>query len=199
MKPFFKYSMATDSFARGDPGKPWHSGWIWRGDAVGASLLLCSALHFLRRISLRSKAACALHFLEQQEGTHVHPHVWFVLPSSKKEVLLQAFSGKKPWDLGAGCLRFKKIEDIPLEALGKIIGSISVDDFIESYKACIPEKKRKKWTNVTSRPLTLLGWFHSSAWPLLAIRISWMSQNRNAACLGSVSDQIRDCCVYIWK
>jgi hypothetical protein len=46
--------------------------------------------------------------------------------------------------LGAGCLRFKKIEDIPLEALGKIIGSISVDDFIESYKACIPEKKRKK-------------------------------------------------------
>ena len=41
-------------------------------------------------------------------------------------------SGKK-FDAGKSCIRFKKEEDLPLELIGKTIGSMSVEQFIENY------------------------------------------------------------------
>ena len=41
-------------------------------------------------------------------------------------------SGKK-FDAGKSCIRFKKVEDLPLELIGKTIGSMSVEQFIEHY------------------------------------------------------------------
>ena len=41
-------------------------------------------------------------------------------------------SGKK-FDAGKSCIRFKKEEDLPLEFIGKTIGSMSVEQFIENY------------------------------------------------------------------
>ena len=41
-------------------------------------------------------------------------------------------SGKK-FDAGKSCIRFKKEEDLPLELIGKTIGSMSVEQFIEHY------------------------------------------------------------------
>lgn len=52
-------------------------------------------------------------------------------------------TGKK-LDMGASCVRFKKLENLPLELIGKTIANIKVDDFIQGYEASIPPSKRKK-------------------------------------------------------
>jgi hypothetical protein len=42
-------------------------------------------------------------------------------------------TGKK-LDMGKSCLRFKKVEDLPLELIGEVISKVSVDDFIAQYE-----------------------------------------------------------------
>ncbi len=42
-------------------------------------------------------------------------------------------SGKQ-LDMGKACLRFKKIEDLPLELIADTIASVSVEDFIRWYE-----------------------------------------------------------------
>lgn len=42
-------------------------------------------------------------------------------------------SGKK-LDMGKSCIRFKKLEDLPLEVIKEQIASISVDEFIDIYE-----------------------------------------------------------------
>ena len=43
-------------------------------------------------------------------------------------------SGKK-LDMGKSCVRFKKLEDLPVDLIGKAIGRTTVADFIERYEA----------------------------------------------------------------
>jgi hypothetical protein len=45
-----------------------------------------------------------------------------------------AAAGKK-LDMGKGCLRFRKIEDLVPEAVGDVIASMSVDDVVAMYEA----------------------------------------------------------------
>ena len=45
---------------------------------------------------------------------------------------------RKP-DKGKSCLRFKRLEDLPLEAIGGLISTIEVEDFIATY-----EKSRRR-------------------------------------------------------
>lgn len=50
--------------------------------------------------------------------------------------LRNAFKEKgKKLDMGKACIRFKKIDDIPLNAIGRIIASTSVNEFIDQYEA----------------------------------------------------------------
>ncbi|MBS1705742.1 MAG: DUF1801 domain-containing protein [Armatimonadetes bacterium] len=57
-------------------------------------------------------------------------------------------SGKKR-DIGAGCVRFKKLDDLPLDVVGELVRKVTVDGFIRSYESALkPEvlqkhKKRK--------------------------------------------------------
>jgi hypothetical protein len=37
--------------------------------------------------------------------------------------------------MGKSCVRFTKLENLPLELIGETISSMSVDDFIASYEA----------------------------------------------------------------
>ena len=39
-------------------------------------------------------------------------------------------SGKK-FDAGKSCIRFRKVDDLPLRLIGEIIGSMSVNKFIK--------------------------------------------------------------------
>jgi hypothetical protein len=41
----------------------------------------------------------------------------------------------KRLDMGKSCVRFRRIDDLPVELIGQTIGSIGVDSFIELYEA----------------------------------------------------------------
>ncbi len=54
----------------------------------------------------------------------------------KARELKDAFAraGKK-LDMGKSCVRFKSLDDLPLDAIGAFVASTSVDEFIALYKA----------------------------------------------------------------
>ena len=43
-------------------------------------------------------------------------------------------TGKK-LDMGRSCVRFRKLEDLPLDVIGKVIARTPPEDFIEAYEA----------------------------------------------------------------
>ena len=52
-------------------------------------------------------------------------------------------SGKK-LDMGKSCVRVKKLDDVPLDVLGKTIKKVKLKDFVAMYEKAIPASKRKK-------------------------------------------------------
>lgn len=56
--------------------------------------------------------------------------------AEQERVLFEAAAaaGKK-LDKGKSCLRFKRPDDLPLRAIGKLIASLQVDDYIALYEA----------------------------------------------------------------
>jgi Domain of unknown function (DU1801) len=61
------------------------------------------------------------------------------------EALREAFAkaGKK-MDMGKSCLRFKKLEDLPLDALGKFIAATPPEKLIAIHEAVHPPKPQSK-------------------------------------------------------
>ena len=62
----------------------------------------------------------------------------------QKDKFVEAFNatGKK-LDMGAGCIRFKKLEDIPLEVIGQMVREIHAEEFVRQYQSMLPDKKKK--------------------------------------------------------
>jgi hypothetical protein len=54
-----------------------------------------------------------------------------------------AKSGKK-LDMGKSCVRFKKLDDVPLDVIGQAIRRIPVRAFIENYQASIARSAKRK-------------------------------------------------------
>ena len=54
----------------------------------------------------------------------------------RRDAFLDAYraTGKK-LDMGKSCVRFTKLENLPVELIGETIASMSVDDFIAAYEA----------------------------------------------------------------
>lgn len=64
------------------------------------------------------------------------------------ENLYQDFEEKyrdtgKRYDVGKSCVRFRKLDDLPLELIGESIGAISMDEFIERTKGLSARKAKK--------------------------------------------------------
>jgi len=53
-------------------------------------------------------------------------------------------AGGRKLDMGAACVRFKKIEDVPLDVVGTTVASMPVDEFLAKYEAIVPAKAAKK-------------------------------------------------------
>jgi hypothetical protein len=53
-----------------------------------------------------------------------------------KQRLLQAYeqTGLKP-DLGKSCIRFRRVDQLPLEEIGRLVAEKTVDEFIADYEA----------------------------------------------------------------
>jgi uncharacterized protein YdhG (YjbR/CyaY superfamily) len=49
----------------------------------------------------------------------------------------------KRYDVGKSCVRFKKIEDLPLDLIVDSIASLELNDFVTRVKAVHPPRKRK--------------------------------------------------------
>ena len=50
----------------------------------------------------------------------------------------------KALDMGAACIRLKRMDNIPYALFGTLAGQYSVDDWIAVYEASLPEKIRQK-------------------------------------------------------
>lgn len=55
-----------------------------------------------------------------------------------------AQSTKTKLDMGKACVRFKKLDGVPVEVFGKLLARISVDNFLKHYEAMIPASKKGK-------------------------------------------------------
>ena len=53
-----------------------------------------------------------------------------------------AAAGKK-LDMGKSCVRFRKLENLPLEIIGDLIASISMEDFVKQYERIKGSGKKK--------------------------------------------------------
>ncbi len=54
-----------------------------------------------------------------------------------------AKTGKR-LDMGKSCVRFKKIEDMPLDLIEEAVARVPVDEFLAHYQKLIPAKARRK-------------------------------------------------------
>jgi len=52
-------------------------------------------------------------------------------------------TGKK-LDMGKGCVRFKKVEDLPLDVITEAVARVPVDAFLEHYEKMVPASARRK-------------------------------------------------------
>ena len=52
-------------------------------------------------------------------------------------------SGKK-LNMGKSCVRFKKVDDLPMDLIAETIASTSVDDYIRSYEAARKKPRSRK-------------------------------------------------------
>jgi uncharacterized protein YdhG (YjbR/CyaY superfamily) len=62
-----------------------------------------------------------------------------------EKFLAEAFqkAGKK-MDMGKSCLRFKKVEDLPLDAIGRIVASTPVEELIAKVRAVHEGRKKTR-------------------------------------------------------
>lgn len=56
-------------------------------------------------------------------------------PSIKQELVNGFAAAGKKLDMGGGCVRFKKVEDLPLDVIAKVIASTEMDAHIAFAKA----------------------------------------------------------------
>ena len=50
----------------------------------------------------------------------------------------------KRLDMGKSCVRFRKLDDLPLDLIGEAVGRTPVDEWIRNYEAARPPKKRTR-------------------------------------------------------
>lgn len=50
----------------------------------------------------------------------------------------------KRYDVGKSCVRFRKLDDLPLDLIGRAIVSMDMDKFIENYNQVMEGRKKEK-------------------------------------------------------
>lgn len=51
-------------------------------------------------------------------------------------------AGKK-LDMGKGCVRFKRVEDVPLDVVTEAVSRVPVKDFLAHYEAMVPKSAKR--------------------------------------------------------
>jgi hypothetical protein len=78
------------------------------------------------------KGHMALHLM----ALYANPELtaWFTAEYAKR--------GKR-LDMGAACVRFKKLDDLPLDLVGELVARVPVDAYVARYEAQKPAKKKR--------------------------------------------------------
>ena len=70
-----------------------------------------------------------------------HMAVYLMASDQQQARLKEQFAAEgKKLDMGKSCIRFRKLEDISLEAIGQAIGEVSVADYITWYESNVKRK-----------------------------------------------------------
>lgn len=88
------------------------------------------------------------------QKSHMALYLMCVYGDPKEEKFLRerwAKTGKK-LDMGKSCIRFKKLDDVPLEVIGEVIRRTTAKAFIARYEATRPEPKTKKAAPSKAKP-----------------------------------------------
>ena len=86
------------------------------------------------------------HVASQKNHMAVYMFCMYGDPEMRAQFIKEYEATGKKIDMGGSCLRFKKIENLPVELIGKYISQIPVDAFIAKYESALTEsrKSRKK-------------------------------------------------------
>jgi hypothetical protein len=69
-----------------------------------------------------------------------------------KASLEKAWTGAgKKFDMGGGCLRFKKLEDVPLEVIGQFVAGLSVEGYIRRIEQVFAEIAKARAAKKTAK------------------------------------------------
>ncbi len=71
----------------------------------------------------------------QKNGYSLYLMGVYAIAEQERKLRAAAAAMGKKLDMGKSCLRFKKPEDLPLEAIGDLIAEVGVDDYIAVYEA----------------------------------------------------------------
>jgi hypothetical protein len=64
-------------------------------------------------------------------------------PESANRLREQFKARGKKLDMGKCCIRFRKLDDLPLDVIGELVGKVSVADYIKAYQAVLRKTKKK--------------------------------------------------------
>ena len=64
-------------------------------------------------------------------------------PEAEKFLADEFRKAGKKLDMGKSCLRFKKLDDLPLDAIAKVVAGTRPEDLIAKHEAVHGEKKKK--------------------------------------------------------
>jgi len=79
----------------------------------------------------------------QKNHMALHLFCIYTNPSERERFVAEWKKTGKKLDMGASCVRFKKLDDVPLEVVGRAIKRITLKKFIAAYESAIPASKRK--------------------------------------------------------
>ena len=80
----------------------------------------------------------------ERKKMSLHLFCVYVDPAAKERLVSGWKASGHKLDMGASCVRFSKLEDVPLDVVGELIASLPVADFLERYEATVPQSARKK-------------------------------------------------------
>jgi uncharacterized protein YdhG (YjbR/CyaY superfamily) len=72
----------------------------------------------------------------QKNHYAVYAHGVYMDPEGENWVRSRFEEAGKKLDMGKSCIRFRKLEHIPLEVIGELAAQLGVDEFIARYEAC---------------------------------------------------------------
>src|ERR1041385_6463411 len=85
------------------------------------------------------------------QKNHMALHLMCCYGDSKLKASLEKAwkdAGKK-FDMGGGCLRFKKLEDVPLEVIGQFIARLPVEEYIRRIEKAFADARAARSTAKT--------------------------------------------------